>query len=114
MGGVFAAASQAPLTAIASVVEMTGNFTITLAVMLAAGIAAALSKRLSYGSIYTTKLLRRGIDIERPRATSALEQLTVARCHAAVAGRGGRHVQPAGPRGQCGRRRRRGSSWWAR
>ncbi len=78
MGGVFAAATQAPLTAIASVVEMTGNFGITLAVMLAAGVAAALSKHLTYGSIYTTKLLRRGIDIERPRATSALEKPTVA------------------------------------
>jgi chloride channel protein, CIC family len=78
MGGVFAAAAQAPLTAIASVAEMTGNFGIALAIMLAAGIAAAISKRLSYGSIYTTKLLRRGIDIERPRATGALEQLTVA------------------------------------
>ena len=30
MGGVFAAASQAPLTAIASVAEMTANFTLTL------------------------------------------------------------------------------------
>ncbi len=78
MGGVFAAATQAPLTAIASVVEMTGNFGITLSVMLAAGIASAVSKRLSYGSIYTTKLLRRGIDIERPRATSVLESFTVA------------------------------------
>ena len=28
MGGVFAAAAQAPLTAIASVAEMTGNFTL--------------------------------------------------------------------------------------
>ncbi len=70
MGGVFAAASQAPLTAIASVLEMTGNFGIVLSVMLAAGIAAALSKRLSHGSIYTTKLLRRGIDIERPKAAA--------------------------------------------
>ena len=61
------AAAQAPLTAIASVAEMTGNFTLTLPIMLAAGIAAALSKRLTYGSIYTTKLLRRGIDIERPK-----------------------------------------------
>jgi CIC family chloride channel protein len=78
MGGVFAAAAQAPLTAIASVVEMTGNFGITLSVMLASGIAAALAKRLGYGSIYTTKLLRRGVDIERPKPTSALETLTVA------------------------------------
>ena len=77
MGGVFAAAAQAPLTAIASVVEMTGNFTLTLAIMLACGIAAQLAKRLTYGSIYTTKLLRRGIDIERPKATSALQARTV-------------------------------------
>jgi len=78
MGGVFAAAAQAPLTAIASVAEMTGNFGLTLPIMLACGIAAAVSKQLSYGNIYTTKLLRRGIDIERPKTTSVLQRLTVA------------------------------------
>ena len=78
MGGVFGAAAQAPLTAIASVVEMTGNFTLTVPVMLATGIAPALSKHLSYGSIYTTKLLRRGIDIERPREGGVLQTMTVA------------------------------------
>ena len=78
MGGVFAAAAQAPLTAIASVAEMTGNFSLTLPIMLASGIAAAVSKQLTYGNIYTTKLLRRGIDIERPKTTSALQTLTVA------------------------------------
>ena len=78
MGGVFAGAAQAPLTAIASVVEMTGNFTLTLPIMLASGIAAAVSKHLSYGSVYTTKLLRRGIDIERPRPDNVLETLSVA------------------------------------
>jgi CIC family chloride channel protein len=78
MGGVFAGAAQSPLTAIASVVEMTGNFGITLPIMLASGIAAALSKRLTYGSIYTTKLLRRGIDIERVKAGDALTRLKVA------------------------------------
>ena len=77
MGGVFAAAAQAPLTAIASVAEMTGNFTLTLPIMLACGIAAQLAKRITYGSIYTTKLLRRGIDIERPKALGALQALTV-------------------------------------
>src|SRR6185312_11031322 len=78
MAGVFAAAAQAPLTSIASVVEMTGNFTLTLPVMLASGIAAALSKQLSHGSVYTTKLLRRGIDIERPRPDNVLETVAVA------------------------------------
>ena len=42
MGAVFGGAAQAPLTAIASVVEMTGNFTLILPVMLAVGIAAAV------------------------------------------------------------------------
>ena len=51
------------LTAIASVAEMTANFTLTLPMMLTCGVAAAVSKHLSYGSVYTTKLLRRGIDI---------------------------------------------------
>jgi CIC family chloride channel protein len=77
MGGVFGAAAQAPLTAIASVVEMTGNFGLILPVMLTVGIAVAVSKRLTYGSIYTTKLLRRGIDIERAKPTSVLHMLTV-------------------------------------
>ena len=77
MGGVFAGAAQAPLTAIASVAEMTGNFTLTLPIMLACGIASQLAKRITYGSIYTTKLLRRGIDIERPTASRALQALTV-------------------------------------
>jgi CIC family chloride channel protein len=72
MGGVFAAAAQAPLTAIASVVEMTGNFGITIPIMLASGVASAISKQLSYGSVYTTKLLRRGIDIERPNTAVAV------------------------------------------
>jgi CIC family chloride channel protein len=78
MGAVFASAAQAPLTSIASVVEMTGNFGLMVPVMLANGIASAVSKQISYGSIYTTKLLRRGIDIERPRPTSVLQSLTVA------------------------------------
>ncbi|MGH2849453.1 MAG: chloride channel protein [Solirubrobacteraceae bacterium] len=77
MGGVFAAAAQAPLTSIASVAEMTGNFTLTLPIMLVCGISSQLAKRITYGSIYTTKLLRRGIDIERPKAIGALQALTV-------------------------------------
>ena len=90
MGGVFAGATQAPLTAIASVLEMTGNFTLTLPVMLACGIAAATSKQLAYGSIYTTKLLRRGIDIEKPKATSALATLTIAEVMQPIADDDGR------------------------
>ncbi len=77
MGGVFAGAAQAPLTSIASVAEMTGNFTLTLPIMLACGLAAQFARQITHGSIYTTKLLRRGIDIERPKAIGALRALNV-------------------------------------
>ena len=77
MAAVFAAAARAPLTSLASVVEMTGDFTLTLPVMLAVAIATAVSRALSYGTIYTTKLLRRGTDIDRPPPWQALDGLTV-------------------------------------
>jgi chloride channel protein, CIC family len=95
MGAVFGAAAQAPLTAIASVLEMTGNFTLTLPVVLATGIAVAVSKQLTYGSIYTTKLLRRGIDIERPKPQSALQLLSVADVMRPLAGADGRPLKLA-------------------
>ncbi|MGH3446985.1 MAG: chloride channel protein, partial [Nocardioidaceae bacterium] len=78
MGAVFASAAQAPLTSMASVVEMTGDFAITLPVMLAVAISSALARRLTYGTIYTTKLLRRGTDIERPTPSSVFHNVTVA------------------------------------
>jgi CIC family chloride channel protein len=99
MGAVFSAAAQAPLTATASVVEMTGNFGLTLPVMLATGIAAAVSKSLSYGSIYTTKLLRRGVDIERPRPASMWQTLTVADVMQPVAKAGGEPLVGDGAEG---------------
>ena len=77
MGAVFASAARAPLTSLASVVEMTGNFAITLPVMLAIAIASTASRALSYGTIYTTKLLRRGTDIDRAAPWRALQDLKV-------------------------------------
>ncbi len=78
MGAVFASAARAPLTSVASVVEMTGDFTLTLPVLLAVAIATATSRALSYGTIYTTKLLRRGIDIDHPSSADPFEDLTAA------------------------------------
>ena len=78
MGTVFTSAARGPLTALASVVEMTGDFTLTLPVMLAVAISTTISRALSHGTIYTTKLLRRGTDIDRPTARHAFDQLTVA------------------------------------
>lgn len=78
MGAVFASAARAPLTALASTVEMTGDFTLTLPVMLAVAVGTTVSRGLSYGTIYTAKLLRRGIDIDRPAPAHAFAGLTVA------------------------------------
>jgi len=78
MAAVFASAAGAPLTALASAVEMTGDFVITLPVMLAVALATVISRALSYGTIYTTKLLRRGQDIDRAAPWRALQDLKVA------------------------------------
>jgi CIC family chloride channel protein len=46
--------------------------------MLAVAIAAATSRALHYGTIYTTKLLRRGTDIDHPPSADPFEDLTAA------------------------------------
>jgi len=78
MGAVFTSAARAPLTSLASVVEMTGDYSLTLPVMLAVAIASTVSRALSYGTIYTAKLLRRGTDIDRITPWRALADLKVA------------------------------------
>ena len=77
MGAVFTAAARAPLTSLASVVEMSGDFSLTLPVMLAVAIASTVSRALSYGTIYTTKLLRRGTDIDRAAPWRAVRDLKI-------------------------------------
>jgi CIC family chloride channel protein len=103
MGAVFTAAARAPLTSVASVVEMTGDYTLTLPVMLAVAIATATSRALSYGTIYTTKLLRRDQDIDRAAPWRAFSDLKAAdamrrfRVPLLVPGRNG----PAGDQGEA-------------
>ncbi|MBO0702833.1 MAG: chloride channel protein, partial [Candidatus Dormibacteraeota bacterium] len=87
MGAVFAGGTRAPLTASASVLEMSGDFGMVLPVMLGTALASAVSARLGRGTIYTTKLLRRGIDIERPKTGAILRLLTVADAMAPLPGR---------------------------
>ncbi len=77
MAAVFAAAGRAPITAVLIVFELTGDYSIILPLMLAVVIATALSRAMSEDSIYTLKLRRRGIDIERPAAIEALAGLTI-------------------------------------
>jgi hypothetical protein len=58
--------------------QPTRYFALTLPVILAVAIASAISRALSYGTIYTTKLLRCGTDIDRTTPWRALSDLKVA------------------------------------
>jgi Voltage gated chloride channel len=118
-GAVFASAARVPLTSVASVVEMTGDFTLTLPVML--DVEIGTSRGLSYGTIYTTKLLRRGTDIDRVPSADPVPGPHRRRRDAPLPGaarRGERAVRPARRAG----RRPSGSGfmlsadrfWWAR
>jgi CIC family chloride channel protein len=65
MAAVFAGASRAPITAVIILFEMTGDYRIILPLMAAVVISTYISERFSRESIYTLKLLRRGIDLRR-------------------------------------------------
>jgi CIC family chloride channel protein len=65
MAAFFAAAAEAPITAIMIVFEMSGDYTIILPLMIATVIASILGRRLINGTVYELKLIRRGIDWER-------------------------------------------------
>jgi len=68
MGAVFAAAARAPITAVVIIFELTGDYRIILPLMFAVVLATALANSRTRDTIYTLKLRRRGIDIDRPSA----------------------------------------------
>jgi CIC family chloride channel protein len=77
MGAVFASSARAPITAVLIIFELTGDYRIILPLMIAIIVATALSNHLSKDTIYTLKLRRRGIDIDKPPGT-LMAQISVA------------------------------------
>ncbi len=77
MGAVFASSARAPITAVLIIFELTGDYRIILPLMIAIIVATALSNSITRDTIYTLKLRRRGIDIERPPGT-LMAQISVA------------------------------------
>ena len=63
MGALVAGTTHAPITAILIIFEMTGDYKIILPLMMACILACLTASSLKRGSIYTIKLLRRGVDI---------------------------------------------------
>jgi CIC family chloride channel protein len=78
MASVFAGTSQAPMSAILLLFEMTGNYKILPPLMITCVLSAMLVKWRSKYSIYTLKLVRRGIDVERHSYGDLMESITVA------------------------------------
>jgi CIC family chloride channel protein len=77
MGALVAACTHAPITAILIIFELTGEYNIILPLMISCIIATLLATRMQTSSIYTLKLLRRGIDIHKGRAVNVLEAVSV-------------------------------------
>lgn len=78
MAAVFAATAHAPLTAVLILFELTGDYQIMLPLMLTVVIATLVAQNLLKGeSIYTLKLTRRGIHLQRGRDVDVLQGVLV-------------------------------------
>ena len=77
MGAVVAAGTHAPITAIVIIFELTSDYKIILPLMISCIIATLLATQLQTASIYTMKLMRRGVDIRGGRAFDLLQSIPV-------------------------------------
>jgi len=77
MAAVFAGAARAPITAIVMLFEMTRDYNIILPLMIAVVISTVISRSLNRETIYTLKLVRRGVDIHQLGRDSPLRDITV-------------------------------------
>lgn len=77
MGGVVGAATHGPIAAILIIFEMTNDYKIILPLMITTIIATLVATRLHKESIYTLKLVRRGINIFAGREMNVLKSLHI-------------------------------------
>ncbi len=77
MGAVVAATTHGPLQAILIIFEMTGDYKIILPLMITCIISSLIATRLCEESIYTFKLIRRGINIRGGKELNILNSMPV-------------------------------------
>ena len=77
MGAVVAATTHGPITAILILFEMSGNYRIILPLMLSCIISSVFASHLKKESIYTLKLIRRGVNIHEGREVNIMKSLNV-------------------------------------
>ncbi|HYH17158.1 MAG TPA: chloride channel protein [Azospirillum sp.] len=78
MGAVAAPVLGAPISTILIVFEMSGDYAVTLAVMVAVIASSGLVHGLVAHSFFTWQLARRGIELRPPQAVGRLASATVA------------------------------------
>jgi CIC family chloride channel protein len=77
MGAIVAGTTHAPITAILILFELTGDYRIILPLMMTCILSAVTASQLKRESIYTMKLIRRGIDVRAGKEVSILKSLPV-------------------------------------
>jgi CIC family chloride channel protein len=77
MAAVFAGAAHAPFTAILIVFEMTNDYRLILPLMACVIVSLIVSERIHPESIYTLKLVRRGIHIKSGHDVDVMETVRV-------------------------------------
>ena len=76
MSAVVAATTHAPITAILIIFEMTSDYKIILPLMIATIISLVVTRRQK-GSIYTLKLMKKGINIHEGKEINILQSMKV-------------------------------------
>jgi len=77
MGAVVGATTHAPITAILIIFELTNEYRVILPLMTSCIIATLLANRLHPESIYTLKLLRRGVNLRAGQDINVLRAIKV-------------------------------------
>jgi CIC family chloride channel protein len=78
MGAFFAVVVRGPITAIIILFEITRDYALILPLMTAVVISSIIARQFALESIYTLRLLRRGVDIRQLEETRPMREVTVA------------------------------------
>ena len=83
MGALVSSTIRTPMTSILMIFEMTGNYELILPLAISVIVSTALSAYLLKPSVYTLRLLRRNVDLEKGQETNILRSLNVGQTRAA-------------------------------
>ena len=78
MAAVLSGTARSPMTAVLIIFEMSNDYKLILPLMLATVLSTLLAEHLFSDSIYTLKLVAKGISLQRGRDLDLLQSLTVA------------------------------------